>query len=67
MKGGQNWSIQQYVATRNAGTSSFETIYADPLIKRGKYEWKIKIIEKSTDIGIGITSNMDNCNKYAMR
>ena len=66
LKGGQNWSIQQYTATRNPQTTSFETIYADPLIKRGKYEWKIKVVEKSTDIAIGLVSNMNHCNKYAM-
>ena len=68
LNGGENWSINGYQAVRDGECKidSWSTMYADPVIKTGKYEWRIKIIEKSTDFGIGLTSNMNNLNKYGI-
>eukprot|EP01084_Bolivina_argentea_P316858 549328_1 len=62
-KGGDHWLIEQYIAKRTDDVTHIETIYGDPLISKGKHEWKIKIKEKSTDIFIGISSNFNKYNK----
>eukprot|EP01084_Bolivina_argentea_P210384 358109_1 len=58
LKGGEHWVIEKYVAKLVTIRKSYEfkTIYADPVISKGKHEWKIKIIEQSTDIFVGISS-----------
>ena len=76
-KGGEHWVIGEtkLIATRNAITEwrhsfSFSTIYANPEISRGKYEWKVKILSGKLDhynkwlntVYIGISSEIRDLN-----
>ena len=72
LKGGDRWKIDEskQIATKSKGESMYQTIYANPLISKGKHEWKIKIMDYDTsgstavDCYIGIASSMHCLETY---
>ena len=66
-KGGQHWKINNSkLIASGDGTidiESFKTIYANPIISKGKHEWKIKILFQESEwhifyINIGIATSL---------